>query len=218
MSRRYPGLGGMMREMFRDQPEEYRPPEEIDAETEALEAEQRDGEDPDEVVDYIPAGSARAKAEMDNAKETLNDIRFGIAVLSAVLLPIMFLTDPRWKFAAGIAIGCAYALFLIQNIYKSISVAVMLDPASAVRYARKHVAVRYFVTFAVLALTMFLGGIAMGAGTILASFTVKHAAYFQPWFRKLRNAVLRKKVAGTDGGKQDSLHSGNEREVNDGAE
>ena len=186
MSRRYPGLGGMLKEMFRDNPEDYRDPEDIDRETEAEEDEQRDGEDPDEVVDIIPVGSEREKAEMRNAVETLYDLRFGILVLSVLILPIACFTDPPWKFLIGTAIDCVLALFLVQKMYQGISNALMMDPAGAVRYTRKQVAVRYFLTFGVLALTMFLGGIAMGAGTILASFMIKPAAYFQPWFRKLR--------------------------------
>lgn len=186
MSRRYPGLGGMLKEMFRDNPEEYRDPEDIDRETEAEEAEQRDGEDPDEVVDVIPVGSEREKAEMQNALETLYDLRFGIVVLSALVLAFSGLADPAWKFMLGTVIGCVLALFLVQKMYQGISNALRMDPAEAVKYTRKQVAIRYFLTFAVLALSMFLGGIAMGAGTILASFTIKPAAYFQPWFRKLR--------------------------------
>lgn len=186
MSRRYPGLGGMLKEMFRDNPEEYRDPEDIDRETEAEEAEQRDGEDPDEVVDVIPVGSEREKAEMQNALETLYDLRFGIVVLSALVLAFSWLADPAWKFMLGTVIGCVLALFLVQKMYQGISNALRMDPAGAVKYTRKQVAIRYFLTFAVLALSMFLGGIAMGAGTILASFTIKPAAYFQPWFRKLR--------------------------------
>ncbi|MBO4325155.1 MAG: ATP synthase subunit I [Lachnospiraceae bacterium] len=186
MSRRYPGLGGMLREMFRDNPEDYRDPEDIDRETEAEEAEQRDGEDPDEVVDYIPVGSEREKEELRNAEETLWDLRFGIVVLSIAVLPLAWFADPAWKFMLGTVIGCVLALFLVQKMYQGISNALMMDPAGAVKYTRKQVALRYFLTFAVLALSMFLGGIAMGAGTILASFTIKPAAYFQPWFRKLR--------------------------------
>lgn len=186
MSRRYPGLGGMLKEMFRDNPEDYRDPEDIDRETEAEEAEQRDGEDPDEVVDYIPVGSEREKEELLNAEETLRDLRFGIVVLSIAVLPLAWFAEPHWKFPIGVLIGCVLALFLVQKMYQGISNALMMDPAGAVRYTRKQVALRYFMTFGVLALTMFLGGISMGAGAILASFMIKTAAYFQPWFRKLR--------------------------------
>ena len=186
MSRRYPGLGGMMKEMFKDNPEDYRKPEDIDAEISSEEAELSDEEDPDKVVDVIPVGSEREKEELLNAEETLRDLRFGIVLLSIVFLPIMFFVNPHWRFAAGIAIGCVLALFLIQKIYQSVSTAVLLSPAEAPRYARKQVMIRYFITFAVLAATMFFGGIGMGAGTILATFTIKPAAYFQPWFRKLR--------------------------------
>ncbi len=191
MSRRYPGLGGMMKEMFKDNPEDYRKPEDIDAEVSLEEEELTDGEDPDAVVDVIPVGSEREKAEMENVQETLWDLRFGILLLSSVLLPMMFFADPKWAFAVGIAIGCVLALFLIQKIYKSVSVAVMLDPAGASRYARKQVLIRYLVTFAVLSVTMYFGGIAMGAGTILACFTLKPAAYLQPWFRKLRRKITK---------------------------
>lgn len=192
MSRRYPGLGGMLREMFRDTPEDYRNPEDIDRETEAEEAEQTDGEDPDEVVDVIPRGSEREKEELENAAETLRDLRFGIVVMSVLILPFGLLADPPWKYAVGAGIGCALALFLVNRIYQSVSNALMLDPAGAARYTRKQVAVRYLLTFAVLAVTMFFGGIAMGAGTIVASFMIKPAAYFQPWFRKLRLFVKRR--------------------------
>ena len=192
MSRRYPGLGGMMREMFRDNPDDYRKPEDIDAEVAAEDAEQSE-EDPDEVVDVIPVGSEREKEELENVEKTLWDLRFGIVLLSIVFLPIMFFVDPHWHFAVGIAIGCALALFLIQKIYQSVSVAVMLDPAGASRYARKQVIIRYLVTFAVLAVTMYFGGIGMGAGAIVGSFTIKPAAYFQPWFRALRTRLTGKK-------------------------
>ena len=186
MSRKYPGLGGMLREMFRDSPEEYRKPEEIDAEITAEETELTEEEDPDKVVDVIPVGSERERAELLNAEETLRDIRFGILTLSIVCLAGAFFAKPPLRYIIGVAIGCVLAVVLINKMYQSISVSVMLDPAGAVRYARKQAVIRYFLTFAILALTMFLGGIAMGAGTILSLFTTKPAAYFQGWFRKIR--------------------------------
>lgn len=194
MRNKYPGLAGMLREMFKDEPEEYRSPQEIDAETDAEKAEQLMDEDPDEVVDIIPVGSEREKAELLEAEETLRDLRFGIVLLSALCLFLTFFVKPHWRYAVGVVIGCVLALFLVQKIYESVSVCVMLDEKGAVRYARKHVAIRYFATFAVLALTMFLGGIAMGAGTILASFTLKPSAYFQPWLRRLKRRLFKKEV------------------------
>ncbi len=194
MSRRYPGLSGMMRLMFQDHPEEYRDPEEIDAEIDAEEDEEQD-DDPEEVVDVIPVGSEREKEELRDAEETLWDVRFGITVLSALCFIGLFFVKERSRYAAGVVIGCVLALFLITEIYKSISVSLMLPPDDAVRYAKKKVVIRYFITFAVLAVTMFFGGIYMGAGTILASFTIKPAAYFQPWFRKLKRRVFKKEVS-----------------------
>lgn len=196
MSRRYPGLSGMMRLMFRDHPEDYRDPEEIDAEVDA-EKEEEQEDDPTEVVDVIPVGSEREKEELRDAEETLWDVRFGIAVLSALCLIGLFFVKQRIRYAAGVCIGCLLALFLITEIYKSISLSLMLEPDRAVRYARKKVIARYFVSFGVLAATMFFGGIYMGAGTILASFTIKPAAYFQPWFRKLKRRLFKKEVNDT---------------------
>lgn len=194
MSRRYPGLSGMMRLMFQDHPEEYRDPEEIDAEIDAEEDEEQD-DDPEEVVDVIPVGSEREKEELRDAEETLWDVRFGITVLSALCFIGLFFVKERSRYAVGVVIGCVLALFLITEIYKSISVSLMLPPDDAVRYAKKKVVIRYLITFAVLAVTMFFGGIYMGAGTILASFTIKPAAYFQPWFRKLKRRVFKKEVS-----------------------
>lgn len=189
MRRRYPGFGGMMREMFRDYPEEYRNPEDIDAEQEQEQKEDGEEDDSDEVVDVIPVGSARERQELADAEETLWDLRFGITVLSVLCLLFTFFAKPHWKFICGVVIGWLLAEVLISLIYKSVAIAVSLDPNSAVRYSRKKSALRYFMTFAVLAAVMFFGGITMGAGTVLASFTMKLAAYFQPWFRKLKRCL-----------------------------
>lgn len=191
MREKYPGLRGMFREMFKDSPEDYRNPEDIDAEADAEKDEQ---EDPDEVVDYIPAGSPRAEAEMRDAEETLKDLRFGVVIISLVcLIPGIFL-KPHWRYLCGVAIGCVLALFLVGRMYKSVSTAVMLAPDGAVRYSRKQAAIRYFLTCAVYAATMFFGGVLMGAGTIAASFSIKPAAYLHSLFRRLRRRITIKEA------------------------
>ena len=191
MRERYPGLRGMFREMFKDSPEDYKNPEDIDAEADA---EQDEQEDPDEVTDYIPANSTRAEEEMRDAEETLKDLRFGIIVISLIcLIPGIFL-KPHWRYLCGVAIGCALALFLVGRMYRSVSTAVMLAPDGAVRYSRKQAVARYLLTCAVYAVTMFFGGVLMGAGTIAASFSIKPAAYLHSMFRRLRRRIMIKEA------------------------
>lgn len=186
-----PGMFGMLQEMFRDEPEEYVSPEEIDRQVEA-ERSEREPEDPDEVVDYIEEGSERALEEQRGAWQILKDMQVACIVLSLIYLLGMLLVPEKLRYGAGVLIGLAVAILMLRNMFESIADAIVMESHDATVYMRRKVTLRYFVIFAAIAGTILLGGKYMGLGAILSVMNMKFSAYLQPLTNRIRRKILRK--------------------------
>ncbi len=186
-----PGLFGMLREMLRDEPEEYVPPEEIDAQIDAERASEA-YEDPDEVVDYIEPDSERAEEELRDAKCILTDMQVGCVCLSLLYLLGMLLVPTKIAYGIGVFIGFLVAVWMLWNMYESIEAALDMESQAAISYMRKRVAVRYLIIFAAVVGTILLGGKYMGLGAMLSIMNVKFSAYLQPLTNRIRRKIVRK--------------------------
>ncbi len=193
MSKRRDSLGlfGMLKEMFRDEPEEYVSPEEIDRQVEVERLDQ-ESEDLEEVVDYIEAGSERAIEEQRDAWRILRDMQWACVALSLIYLVGAFFVPEGFRYSAGVLVGLTVAIVMLKNMFESIADAIVMESHDATVYMRRKVTIRYFVIFAVIVGTILLGGKYMGLGAILSVMNMKFSAYLQPLTNRIRRKILRK--------------------------
>lgn len=187
------GARFVLREMFRDNPEEMVSPEEVD---EAIRAEDPERalqkEEDEQILDYIEPGSEREREEMREAEETIHDLYFGCVVICLPCLLGMLLAPQPLRYGLALAGGCIVAICMLRDMYRTVETVLMLDPYQAERFARKRAVLRYFLMLAFLAGVGYSLGKSAAIGAILGIFSMKFSAYFQPLMRKLRVLIMRK--------------------------
>ncbi|MBO4627489.1 MAG: hypothetical protein J5645_05900 [Lachnospiraceae bacterium] len=190
--KKLPGLRQMLHEMAQppepDDEPKLRDPEDIDREIAEEEAETKDP-DEDLVVDPIAEGSERAEEELREAEAVYRDLITGCIFLCAVLLLGMLVARPALRYAAGVAIGCGVAVYLLVHMYRSIGWELSMEPEQAMRYSRKRTVIRYVVVLLAAVAVMLGLGKTAGVGCLLAILTIKPAAYLQPFTAKIRRKM-----------------------------
>ncbi len=184
------GMRQVLAEMFRDDPEEYISPEEQDEQLLKEQAEEL-LEDPDEVLDYIEAGSERAMEEQRDAEAILCDMQWCCVVLSCIYLLGMLLVPEKLRYAIGLVVGLGVAMIVLRNLYDSIADALLMESHEATSYMKKRVMLRYALMLVAIVGTILIGGKYMGLGTILSVFNIKLSAYLQPVVRRIRTRIRR---------------------------
>ncbi|MBR6020404.1 MAG: hypothetical protein IK055_09345 [Lachnospiraceae bacterium] len=183
--KKQPRLRDVMREMSYGGTE-LRDPEDIDREISEEEAE---AEEENRVVDPIAEGSERAQEELLEAEAVHGDLIAGCIALCSLLLIGMIWARPVWRYAAGVVVGGAVAVYLLVHMYRSIGWALTMEPKQAERYARGRSALRYTVVLLTLIAVMVGLGKAAGIGCMLAIVMIKPAAYLQPFTAKIRRKL-----------------------------
>lgn len=174
------GVRGMVKEMFRDDPDKYLTPEQVDEQIfDEQSEEQKQQEEDERIVDRIEVGSEREQQEMLDAKQTLVNLQVGCIALSFLLQLGCFFVPVWWLYAVGNLVGCVLAFLCITWIYKTIEKVMDLDPGSAWKVARNHAMLRYLTIFLVLVLVCLIGDKWMALGAILSTLTMKFSAYVQ---------------------------------------
>ncbi len=101
-------------------------------------------------------------------------ITFGIAFVSLCIG--LFVASDRWEFAAGITLGTLFSvgrmLLLERNVRRSLD----MEAENAQNYMRVNFALRYVLTFAVLALFAITPWISIW-GAIIGIFAMQVAIY-----------------------------------------
>lgn len=193
------GLTGMLREMFRDNPEETVSTEQVDEKLREEEIENKGNEqvlleeEEDRVTDYIEIDSARARKELEDAKQLERMLGILVAVLCLLLTAGALFTGHKIRYLIGVLIGGMLAESLLLWITRSVKGA--LDKANAAnRYMRVQAVSRYAFVFAVLAGTAMAethwypdSGHAMLYGAVLGLLTVKLAAFLYPLVTRFQN-------------------------------
>ena len=196
---RGPGLTGMLREMFRDEPGEMITAEEVDRkllneEAEGLtEEETRLKEEEDRVTDPIEVGSEREKEELAEAARLERSLYAGVAVLCGILLLVGIFLKHRLRFMLGVLLGGLLAESFLYLLGQSVRNSLLREDG-AVRYMRRQAGIRYALVFLVLCGAGFAenrlypsGGHALLFGTIFGLLTVKPAAFLYPLAKRFQN-------------------------------
>ncbi len=188
------GVRSVLREMFRDTPDEYIPPEEIEEAIRAEDPERALREDEEEqVLDYIEPGSERERQELEEAEEVLRDLYVGCMLVSLLCLAGIFLAPKPVRYGLALLGGCLLAVWMLRDMFQTIERALMLTPQEAERFSRKRAVLRYVLILAFLAAVGYSLGPSAAVGGIFGVFSMKFSSYLQPLTRKLRVQIHRKR-------------------------
>lgn len=188
------GVRSVLREMFRDTPEDYIPPEEIEEAIRAEDPERAEREAEDEqVLDYIEPGSERERQELAEAEEVLRDLYAGCLLVGLLGMVGVFAAPQPWRYALALFVGCLLAIRMLRDMYQTIDRALSLTPQDAERFCRKRAVLRYVLILAFLAAAGYSLGPSSAVGGILGVFSMKLSAYMQSLTRKLRVKIHRKR-------------------------
>lgn len=194
LNERKPGVRSVLREMFRDVPEDYVSPEEIDEAVRAEDPERAEREAEDEqVLDYIEPGSERERQELAEAEEVLRDLYVGCMLVWLFCMAGAFLAPQPKRYALALLGGCLLAVWMLRDMYQTIDRALSLTPQEAERFSRKRAVLRYVLILAFLAAVGYSLGPSAAVGGILGVFSMKLSAYMQSLTRKLRVKIHRKR-------------------------
>lgn len=122
---------------------------------------------------------------LEEAKETLRDLKTGIIFVTILLIAAGIAFVPgRMAFCLGVLLGGGVAFFLSIHMYNSIEMALDMDSESAKKFTQKKTGIRMLIMgMAVLAACIFpvyLNVFGVAAGLL----GLKLSAYMQPFIHK----------------------------------
>ncbi len=103
-------------------------------------------------------------------------VKVAIILLVALVIGLFFLNP--LAYIKGLVLGGLFTIVKIQLMHTTFSKAVKKDHAAAIRYARLHYSLRYFLTLVVIVIGALDPSIHI-IGVIVGLLSMKFAAYWQ---------------------------------------
>lgn len=117
---------------------------------------------------------------MREARETLTDLIIG-TVLWDILFGIIgcILSKNAFTFLTGTLVGIMVGVGCLYHMFRTLDVALDMEPHSAKRYSTRNVILRTFIIAAVLAGTILLSKYISPIAVFIGAWDVKLSAYIQ---------------------------------------
>lgn len=111
-------------------------------------------------------------------------------ILYGIVVQVLgiFLADNRVVFSTGLWCGCLAAVFMAVHMYHSICRMLMLEENDAANITRSHAVIRYLAVVGGFFL-LFFTGIGSPLSYVIGIFSLKAAAYLQPFFKNIYEKI-----------------------------
>ncbi len=149
---------------------------------------EEDGDEDDEILDYIEPGSEREKEGLDFANKVLRGMYAAFAAVSLLFLAVgLILIKDRLCFAAGIVTGIVTGIYYIHSLNLSVRETLRFNENTAEKTMKKDARIRLVVVGigAIVACTV-AGGSAV-YGILAEIFALKLSSYLAPLFLAISN-------------------------------